>query len=342
MFLTVTPNPCIDKTVFIPEFKPGDRVRAVKYTQISGGKGNNVARVLVTLGFPAGALLWVGGYTGKQVVQMLRENDKVRCFPVWTDMPTRTITTVLEEKSGRQTAFFEPGPQISRKEYDNFVQTFNNVISIHKIPLIVLSGTVPDPKVFFLYRDLIKIANAKGIKVILDTYGNELSKGIKNKPYMVKPNVEELSRFLQTELKDMKTRIEGIQYLHKKYRTPLVVLSMGKEGALVGFENRFMHIVPPKIKEVNPVGSGDALVAGFAIGLWKGFHIEDTGKLGVTLGTANAMTWDIGKFDIKDLLHIYEQIKVFKISPMNNQKVQYKEHTPLPVLLPQLKGFFPS
>jgi len=338
MFLTVTPNPCIDKTIFIPKFKPGDRVRSNKYTQISGGKGNNVARVLVTLGFQAGALLWVGGYTGKQVVKMLQEKDKVKCFPVWTEIPTRTITTILEEENGRQTAFFEPGPRISPQEYNNFIQTFNKVISSYKIPIVVLSGTVPDPKVAFLYRDLIQIANKQGIKVILDTYGNEFSEGIKSNPYMVKPNVEELTKFLNADLKDINSRIGAIQYLHKKHKIPCVVLSMGREGALVCWDNTYIHIIPPKIKEINPVGSGDALVAGFTIGLYKGFSIEDTGRLGVALGTSNAMTWDIGKFEIRDLINIYEQIKIYKINPINNQKVQYKEHTPLPVLLPKLKN----
>ncbi|MGC8739296.1 MAG: 1-phosphofructokinase family hexose kinase [Candidatus Hydrogenedens sp.] len=341
MFLTVTPNPCIDKTVFIREFKPGDRVRAYKYTQISGGKGNNVARVLVTLGFRAGALLWVGGYTGKQVIKMLCENDRVTCFPVWTEIPTRTITTVLEEKSWRQTAFFEPGPKISIEEYQNFIQKFEEILSSHRIPIVVLSGTVPDAEISFLYKDLIKIANDKGTKVILDTYGNEFSEGIKSKPYMVKPNIEELSKFLNSDLKNINSRIEAIQYLHKSHKIPLVVLSMGREGALVFRDNTYFHIVPPKIKEINPVGSGDALVAGFAIGLHKKFSIEDTGRLGVALGTANAMIWDIGKFEIRDLIDIYEELKIYKINPINNQQVQYKGHTPLPVLLPKLKDFSP-
>lgn len=341
MFLTVTPNPCIDKTIFIPKFKPGDRVRSGKYTQISGGKGNNVARVLVTLGFNAGALLWVGGYTGKQVVKMLRENDKVRCFPVWTATATRTITTILEEEYGRQTAFFEPGPLISNQEYSHFIEKFNKIISSYKVPIVVLSGTVPDPNVAFLYRDLIKIANERRIKVILDTYGTEFSEGIKSNPYMVKPNVEELSKFLNTPLKDMKLRIEAVQYLHKKHKITLVVLSMGREGALVCWNNTYIHIIPPKIKEINPVGSGDALVAGFVVGLYKGFSIEDTGRLGVVLGTANAMKWDIGKFNIRDLINIYEQVKSFRINPINNRKVQYKEHTPLPALLPKLKDSSP-
>lgn len=337
MFLTVTPNPCIDKTIFIPQFKPGDRVRSNKYTQISGGKGNNVARVLVTLGLKAGALLWVGGYTGKQVVKMLKENDKVKCFPVWTETPTRTITTIFEENKGRQTAFFEPGPTISSYEYNALLQTYQSILNTHKIEIVILSGTVPDKSACSLYKDLIQIAHKKGIKVILDTYGNEFKEGIKSKPFMIKPNVEELSKYLNTSLPDMKTKINAIEHLHKKHKIPLVVLSMGPEGAIVYYKNTCTHIVPPKIKEINPVGSGDALVAGFAIGLYKGFTIEDTGRLGVALGTANAMLWDIGKFNIPDLEKIYEKVKVFKINPTNNQKVQYKEHTPLRALLPELK-----
>jgi len=337
MFLTVTPNPCIDKTIFIPRFKPGDRIRSNKYTQISGGKGNNVARVLVTLGFRAGALLWVGGYTGKQVVQMLKENDGVKCFPIWTGTPTRTITTILEEYVGRQTAFFEPGPQIPLDEYNIFLDTFQRVISQYKIPVAILSGTVPDPNVSCLYKDLIKIANEKKIKVILDTYGNEFAEGLKNRPYMVKPNIGELSQFLKTNLKDMQSKVEAVQYLHNKHKISLVVLSMGPDGALICFNNTHIHIIPPKIKEINPVGSGDALVAGFAIGLYKGFSIEDMGRLGVALGTANAMMWDIGKFNVNDLLNIYEKVKVYRINPSNNRKAQYKEHTPLHFLLPKLK-----
>ncbi len=337
LFLTVTPNPCIDKTIFIPTFKPGDRVRSNRYTQISGGKGNNVARVLRTLGFRAGSLLWVGSYTGKQVVKMLRDEDRVKCFPVWTEIPTRTITTILEEEKNRQTAFFEPGPKISNEEYNSFIETFQKILSQYLIPVVILSGTVPDSKVTYLYKDLVQIANKYRIKVILDTYGNELTEGLKSNPYMIKPNVEELSKFLNADLKDIKSRIDAIEYLYHKYDIPLIVLSMGREGAIVRYANEYLQILPPKIKEVNPVGSGDALVAGFAIGLFKGFGIADTGRLGVALGTANAMVWDIGKFNMKDLMNIYEKVKVYKINPRDNRKYQYKEHTPLLSLLPELK-----
>lgn len=336
MYLTVTPNPCIDKTIYIPRFKPGDRVRSNKYTQISGGKGNNVARILVALGFRAAAILWVGGYTGKQVVKMLREDDKVKCFPVWTHIPTRTITTVLEEELGRQTAFFEPGPKILEQEYNDLIERFKNILRTYSVPVVTFSGTVPDPNVTSLYKVLIDIANKQGSITILDSYGNEFSEGIKSNPFMVKPNVEELSKFIKADLSDKKSRIDAVQFLKQKYNISLVVLSMGAEGAFVSYENTFLHFVPPRIKEINPVGSGDALVAGFAVRLAKKFSIYDTGRLGIALGTANAMMWDIGKFDMKDLMEIYEQVKIYTINPRNNQKVQYKEHTPLQVLLPGL------
>ena len=47
---------------------------------------------------------------------------------------------------------------------------------------------------------------------------------------------------------------------------------------------------------MNPVGSGDALVAGFAIGLLEEMPLEAMARLGVAMGAANAMSWEIGHF----------------------------------------------
>ena len=44
MILTVTPNPCVDKTVFIDDLKVGTFIRSRKSTSIPGGKGTNVSR----------------------------------------------------------------------------------------------------------------------------------------------------------------------------------------------------------------------------------------------------------------------------------------------------------
>ncbi|MFO0950443.1 MAG: hypothetical protein U0835_04690 [Isosphaeraceae bacterium] len=43
MILSVTLNPCLDKTLTVPPWKPGDSVRGTAVREVVGGKGNNVA-----------------------------------------------------------------------------------------------------------------------------------------------------------------------------------------------------------------------------------------------------------------------------------------------------------
>ena len=79
------------------------------------------------------------------------------------------------------------------------------------------------------------------------------------------------------------------------------MLSLGKDGALVSRDGERLHVMPPTIEEVNPVGSGDALVAGFAVGLVEAMPLEQMARLAVAAGTANAMSWDIGHFTKGDV-----------------------------------------
>ena len=50
MILCVTLNPCLDKTLTVPSWHPGDLSRGTAVREVVGGKGNNVARALARLG----------------------------------------------------------------------------------------------------------------------------------------------------------------------------------------------------------------------------------------------------------------------------------------------------
>ena len=52
MILTVTLNAAIDRTVAVPNFRLGQRHRAVEARTMAGGKGVNIARALRLLGRP--------------------------------------------------------------------------------------------------------------------------------------------------------------------------------------------------------------------------------------------------------------------------------------------------
>ncbi len=96
-----------------------------------------------------------------------------------------------------------------------------------------------------------------------------------------------------------------------------VVLSLGSAGALVsgGDGDRF-HVIPPSIEEVNAVGSGDALVAGFAIGRATGMSLRDTARLACAMGAANALSWDIGHFTRDEVDALLEDMRIEEPSDM--------------------------
>jgi len=307
MILTVTPNPCVDKTVFIDEMQVGAFIKSRKCTCVPGGKGNNVARAVKSLGRRAKAIVVVGGHSGAHVVDMIEHDDGIECVPIWVASPTRTITTVLEERIHRQTAFFEPGSRVTVKEAAHIEARFLDVIGEARV--VAFSGTVPDPSIRALYKKLIPLAKGRGAITILDSHGPEFALGLEEAPYMVKPNVAETEEVAGFSLDTDDAKWAAIRLFHER-GVELVVLSLGKHGALVSRGNERLHVSPPAIAEVNPVGSGDALVAGFAIGLLEGMALEDMARLAVAAGTANAMSWDIGHFTQAEVNQLLPRVQI--------------------------------
>ena len=307
MILTVTPNPCVDKTLFIDALRPGEKIRAPRYTCIAGGKGCNVSRAVKIMGGDTIAMPMVGGATGRHVVDMLEEQDQIPCAPVWVGAMTRTITTVLEESVHRQTALFEPGSAITESEYQGFIATFKTMLP--GASLITFNGSAPDPRLDTLYYDLITLAREYEIRCVVDAYGTIFERALDARPYMVKPNVEEAEQLFGRSLRTRKAQWEAVDALLER-GAQLVVLSLGAEGALVASNKRRFHATPPTIDEVNPVGSGDALVAGFALGIRKDMDLEAMTRFGVAMGTANAMSWDIGTFSKEQVQTLIPQVTI--------------------------------
>lgn len=309
MILTVTPNPCVDKTVFIDDLRVGTFMRSKKCTCVPGGKGNNCARAAKILGRTSKAMVIVGGHPGAHIVEMIEQQDGIPCVPMWVKSQTRTITTVLEEPIQRQTAFFEPGSRVTDDEFEDLKRLFAR--EVRGANVVTFNGTVCDPNIKTLYRDIIPIAKASGAITILDSYGPEFALGLEAVPYMVKPNVAEAQGFVDFPLDSAQAYWKAIDIFHEK-GVELVVLSLGKDGALVSRGDERFHAMPPKIKEVNPVGSGDALVAGFAIGLMEKTPLVETAKLAIAAGAANAMSWDIGHFALQEVESLVPEVRIIR------------------------------
>lgn len=310
MILTVTPNPCVDKTVFVDRLEVGTFMHPEKYTCIPGGKGTNASRVIKNLGRPTKVIVVVGGHTGAHVVDMIRNQDGNECVPVWVESPTRTITTILEEPRLPQTAFYEPGSRVTNEERAKLAETVKHALGDSKV--VTFNGSVSDPNIKEIYRDLIPVAKAAGAITILDSEGPAFPLGVEAIPHMVKPNVEEAEEVVGFVLDSDAARWRAIDFFHEK-GIELVALSLGHEGALVSRGGERLRVMPPPIREINPVGSGDCMLAGYAIGLLEEMPLEEMAVLAAAAGAANAMVWDVANLTQADIDKLTPQITVQRL-----------------------------
>lgn len=305
MITTVTLNPAIDTRYFIDDFKEGKLFRAEKIVKSPGGKGLNVTKILKQLGTDVTATGILGGKNGEWIVEKLKERNIKESFFI-SSKETRVCIAILSNNS--ETEILETSETIEENELKKFEIIFTELLEQSEI--VTMSGSLLKGTKKDYYRKLVEIANVKGKKVILDTSGKALIEGIKAKPYLIKPNLDELEYVLGEKI-DNDKKIKRAVYKLKELGAQNILLSMGKNGAFYFGETNFKIIIP-KIKVCNTVGSGDSTVAGLAKGLHDNLKMEDTLKLAMACGMSNAQKMETGAVDIDDVKSFQEKIEIVK------------------------------
>ncbi len=305
MITTVTLNVAVDKAYVIGDFYQGGVMRVQRCTNTPGGKGLNVAKVAKLCGEDVLAAGFVGGYSGAYVVEMLNEQDVPNEF-VRTQNETRSCINVLAA-DGTSTEFLEPGAEVSEKEVEEFMTKFSEIID--KSDVITISGSIPKGVSANIYRKMVEEAKLKNKPVLLDTSGKPLQEGIKANPTLIKPNSDEIRALLGNSINNREELIESGKKLQRS-GIEYVVISLGSDGAIVITDEHVYHGKPPKINTVNTVGCGDSMVAGFAVGIQRGYSIEEMIKFAVSVSSANALTMETGYFEEHHRKKLFDKVKV--------------------------------
>lgn len=308
MITTITLNVAIDKAYQVEVFETGEVNRVRTCTNTPGGKGLNVAKVANICGEEVAASGFVGGHAGAYVVDMLMAEGVQSDF-VHTKNETRSCINILAD-DGSSTEFLEPGAEIYPEELKAFLEKFPQIVE--KSDVITISGSVPKGIGTDIYGKLITLTKEKGKKVILDTSGELLKEGIKAKPTMVKPNTDEIQALLGVSVKSKEEVIDGAKKLHDM-GIEVVVVSLGKDGALVVSDEGVFQGRPPVIQTVNTVGCGDSMVAAFAVGFARGYGMEETLRYAVAVSAANALTMATGSYKPEDRDRILPQVEIERI-----------------------------
>lgn len=301
MITTVTLNPALDKTVHINKLVPNDANRVVDVETDAGGKGVNCSRMLRELGAKTKAITFLGGKPG-DYIRMVLDREGVPLDFVQTVKPTRTCICVEEAANLPPTTFNERGGPIEHAELVSLLEKAKD--ASRESSYMVFGGSVPLGVHQDVYNALIQIAVAGGAKAVLDADGEAFAEGVRAKPFMIKPNRDEAERYLGTQF-ESRSDVARAALKFADMGIELVVISLGKQGAIACYEGSIYDIACPQVKTISTIGSGDSLIAGVLHGLRSGMPIEDVLRLGCAAGAATAMSngSDIGrKSDVDKLM----------------------------------------
>jgi 1-phosphofructokinase/tagatose 6-phosphate kinase len=309
VILTVTLNAAIDRTVAVPNFRLGRRHRAVEARTVAGGKGINVARALSLLGRPVLATGFVGGQTGAQVLEQLREESVLTDF-TRIAAETRINLAVIDPTSGEQTEINERGPAVSPEETKKLFERIGYLSSGAKI--CVLAGSLPPGAGDDLYARLIADLSRRGVAVVLDAEGEAMLAGVRAGASMVTPNEREAEELVGQEFADGGDLAQG---LHELVRLGAVEAAITRpEGCVAavgeGTERRLLEIHTEPLEPVSTVGSGDAFLAGYVAARYESRSPEECLAYGVACGAESTQHFGAGTVDRNQVERLLGEVAV--------------------------------
>ncbi|KHK98265.1 phosphofructokinase [Microbacterium mangrovi] len=281
MIVTLTPNPSIDRAVGLDRLSRGEVLRATTSRIDPGGKGLNVSRAVVAMGGVTRAVLPSGGLEGGLLESLCAAAGvPVDVVPIRGNV--RMNISVLEP-DGTTTKLNEPGPRLDSAETAALIAT-----ALADVPAgawLSGGGSLPPGAPADFYARLVDGARERGIHIAVDTSGHSLTTAVAAGPTLIKPNREELSGLVGTDLRTLGAVIDAACALHRG-GIRIVAVSLGVDGAILVTGDGVWHAQAPAADVVSTVAAGDCMLAGLLFSLDAGRPASDALAEGVRWGTA--------------------------------------------------------
>lgn len=275
--VTITLNPALDLTGSMEKLHLGSVSLVQQGSLHAAGKGVNVAKVLSDLG----AQVTVTGFLGQDNQEMFCQLfTEIGANDQFIRLPGATrINVKLVEQSGQVSDINFPGIHVNEQDIQRFEQRLFQLAEDHEY--FIIAGSLPSGLSPQRCASWIEQLGLLGKKVLFDSSREALIAGVDAKPWLIKPNEEELAQFVGHPLHSPEACQAAAQQLAEKGIANIVV-SMGAQGTMWLNQGQWLHAKPPKMPVVSTVGAGDTLVAGLCWG-----HMQNMDKLSlITFATA--------------------------------------------------------
>lgn len=300
---TCTMNLAIDLFIETEEMHPFMVNRTKEDDIQANGKGVNVSLVLKMLDFPSTALGFSAGFTGKYIEDYLQQKQIQTEF---IEVPGMTRINVFTQvnQTGEEYKLVNQGPEIPQTAVHNFL---NQIRALQAEDYLCVSGSLPrglSPKVLI---EISRICQEKGIHLIIDSNDQEAMDCLPYRPFLLKPNEEELSSWFGRKMvTDEDYFVYGQRLVELGAEN--VLLSLGEKGAILFTKDRMFRGNSPKGKVVNTACAGDTMLGAFLAGYMNRRPLDETLRKSIAAGSSTAFRK--GLTDFLDVEELSKQIKI--------------------------------
>jgi tagatose 6-phosphate kinase len=295
MILAAGLTPTWQQIYVLDRLRAGEVNRAGQVAHCASGKVLNVGIALRMLRVES-RVLSVAGRVDR--AELDRDLGSMGISVQWieTEAPTRTCTSILDRATGTTTELVENAGAVSAGELARFRAAFEEEAAGAKF--IVLTGSLPGGAPASFYRELLEDVRCPAL---LDVRGEELLLALERRPLVVKPNREELAATVGRRLGTNDELHRAMAEINER-GAQWVVVSEGKEAVWVRGVDQLVRLEPPKLdRVVNPIGCGDVLAAGIAVGLVEGRELIAAVRFGIAAAAESALDLLPARFDASRL-----------------------------------------
>ena len=258
MFVTLTLNPTIDRTVTVDrELSLGGVHRVVAEVDTPGGKGTNVAKAIAA----AGGNVTAAGLVGDGERGLFEEF--FAGAGIGTDfmaVPFATrVNVMVNDGAGREIKVNRDGFPGYEPDWPRLEAYCRGLAP--RADVVLMGGALPCRFPDDTYARLVRLFHEAGVPTALDASGAALVVAAPAGPDVIKPNRAELAELVGADVEREEALMAAIDGLRGRHE--VVAVSDGSRGAYFAAGGETWFGAAPQVAAVDTTGAGDALLGWF-------------------------------------------------------------------------------
>ncbi len=306
--ITITLNPVFDFHFEIDNFSLGGQNYAAKKIEAAGGKGINISSALYSCGVDSTAYIVMGKQNSAAFESLLDNGDRLKNKKiVYVDGYIRE-NTIIKSSNNSDTRIGFDNFSLCDSALDTLFELMEKQLDEDRC-IVAFAGKIPKGLTCEAVFDFLFKIKSKNALLVIDSNSFTLGDLCRIKPWLIKPNDEEIAALVGKEIKSPEDALhyatllceEGIQN---------VLVTLGGNGSAFASKELCATINTPKIKVASTVGAGDSTIAGFIAAYCAGLPVSDCLCTAVAYGSAACLTEGTLPPLEKDVQRIIKQVTV--------------------------------